>query len=59
MIDLIEERGLQNAVDVKATFCFEQCDRGPTLSINGNVMEKCTFDKACKVLEKELNKVKV
>jgi NADH-quinone oxidoreductase subunit G len=58
MIDHIEERGLQNAVDIRATFCFEQCDKGPSMSIGDTVIKKCTFDKACKVLDEELTKVK-
>lgn len=54
LIDYIEERGLQNAVDIRATFCFEQCDRGPTISVGGTVIEKCTFEKAQKALDKAL-----
>ncbi len=54
LIDHIEENNLQEKVDVKATFCFEKCDRGPSVSINGQVIEKCTLNKACSVLDKEL-----
>ncbi|HEY3297410.1 MAG TPA: NADH-dependent [FeFe] hydrogenase, group A6 [Armatimonadota bacterium] len=58
MIDYIEERGLQTAVDVRATFCFERCSKGPTIAIGDSVIEKCTVEKACSVLEKELEKAK-
>lgn len=58
VIDHIEERGLQNAVDVRATFCFERCSKGPTIAIGDTVIEKCTIDKACSVLDKELSKTK-
>lgn len=57
LIDVIESKGMQSAVDVKATFCFEACDRGPTVSIGKTVIHKCTLDKAVKALEKELEKI--
>jgi NADH-quinone oxidoreductase subunit G len=47
MIDHIEENNLQDRVDVKATFCFEQCDRGPSVTIGKKTFEGCTFKKAC------------
>lgn len=58
LIEHIEGNGLQDAIDIKATFCFERCDRGPTVSVGGNVIEKCTIEKACKALDKELDKAK-
>ena len=60
LIDHVEERGLQNNVNIKATFCFEQCDRGPTIAVGDTVIEKCTFEKACRAIDKALsaNKVK-
>lgn len=53
----IEKRGLHNAVELAATFCFEQCDRGPSISVGEQVIEKCTLEKACKALEKALAKL--
>ena len=55
----IEERGLAGAVDIKATFCFERCDRGPTVAINDTVIEKCTLEKALGALEREMSKAGV
>ena len=57
LIGHVEERGLQDAVDIQATFCFEQCDRGPTVSVGEQVLERCTFEQACEVLEQELAQV--
>lgn len=54
LIHHIEDRELLEAVDVKASFCFEQCDRGPTVTVGERVLERCTFEKACKTLEEEL-----
>ncbi len=56
LIRYIEERNLQNAVDVKATFCFERCNKGPTVSVGDVIIEKCTFEKACDVLNQQLAK---
>ncbi|MCU7494001.1 MAG: 4Fe-4S binding protein [Ignavibacteria bacterium] len=56
MIDHIDENNLQEKVDIKATFCLEQCDRGPSVTINGNTLEKCTLAKACQVMNEELAK---
>ena len=57
LIGHIEERGLQHAVDVKATFCFERCGRGPTITVGDTLIEKCTFEKACDALNNELEKL--
>ena len=59
LIRYLEEHGLQNDIDIKATFCFERCGRGPTISVGDTVIEKCTFEKACKALDKELEKMKI
>lgn len=54
MINYIEDNNLQEKVNVKATFCLEQCDRGPSVSIGEKTLEACTFNKACEALHKEL-----
>jgi NADH-quinone oxidoreductase subunit G len=58
MLDYIEAHDLQNVVEVNATFCFEQCDRGPTIAVGDTVIEKCSFEKACKALDKQLEVAK-
>jgi NADH-quinone oxidoreductase subunit G len=55
LLNHIDERHLQNAVDVKATFCFERCNKGPTVAIGDTILEKCTFEKACSVLKEKLS----
>ena len=54
LVDYVEENGLKDYVDVKATFCYERCDRGPTVRIENTVIEKCTLEKACEVLDREV-----
>jgi len=51
----IRDAGLQDAVDVKATFCFERCDRGPTVRVGEVVLERCTLEQACAVLSEQLS----
>ena len=50
----VEERGIEDRVDVNATFCFERCSRGPTVRVNGTVIEKCGFAEACARIEESL-----
>jgi NADH-quinone oxidoreductase subunit G len=51
LIRHVEERGLQDVVDVKASFCFEQCDKGPTVVVGDKLIHKCTFQAACQALD--------
>lgn len=45
LVEKVEQEGLADRVDVKASFCMEQCDKGPSVSINGIHYERCTVDK--------------
>ena len=58
LIRHVEEQNLQNVVDIKATFCFERCNKGPNVAIGDVVLEKCTFEKACEVLGQKLDEMK-
>jgi len=40
------DAGLENRLDVRAGFCFEKCETGPTVMINGECMHHCTADRA-------------
>jgi len=40
--DAIAEHNLAARVSIKASFCYEKCNRGPVVSIGGKVIEKCT-----------------
>lgn len=53
LIKFVHERDLDAAVDVQATFCFERCDRGPTVSVGDEVLERCTFEAATAALERQ------
>ena len=51
----IEQEGLTKAVDIKATFCFEKCDRGPTVTVGDSVIERCTVDAAWQAIQSRLS----
>jgi len=42
----VKATGVKERVDIRATFCHERCDRGPTVSIAGQFLEHCTADMA-------------
>ena len=42
----IEADGLETRVDLQATFCFEACNRGPTVSVGEEVFERCSIETA-------------
>ena len=54
--DTIAAEDISASVDVKASFCFEACDKGPVIVINGRRIEKCTPEKARTELLKEARK---
>jgi NADH-quinone oxidoreductase subunit G len=56
--DLVGFEGHDEIVDVKATFCFERCDKGPIVRINSRIIEHATFDIVKKALDNEIQKVK-
>ena len=51
----VEKRGLQERVEVSASFCFEKCEHGPTVRVDGQAIHHCTSKKACAALEEKLN----
>jgi NADH-quinone oxidoreductase subunit G len=40
----LEQTGQSAGVDIRATFCSEGCDRGPTVKVNGHVMHHATVE---------------
>jgi NADH-quinone oxidoreductase subunit G len=49
-----DETGLENRLDLRAGFCFEKCEHGPTVMIDGEHVPCCTAEKAIEVLNKHL-----
>ncbi|HPE42574.1 MAG TPA: NADH-dependent [FeFe] hydrogenase, group A6 [Bacteroidales bacterium] len=55
--DIVGFEGQEEMVDVKATFCFERCDRGPVVRVNQQVIEQATFEKVTQLLNNEINRI--
>ena len=46
IIEHVEAKGLRDEVDIAATFCHERCAKGPTVIVNGEIIERCTIERA-------------
>jgi NADH-quinone oxidoreductase subunit G len=49
-----EQNGLENRLDVRASFCFEKCESGPTVMIDGQHISHCTAEKAIDAISRRL-----
>jgi NADH-quinone oxidoreductase subunit G len=47
----VEEGGLENVVDIRGHFCFEQCDSGPSISVDGERIEQCSLEWARELVD--------
>lgn len=52
----VRDKGIEDLVNFKASFCTEQCSKGPAVSINGKNLYHCTYDKVVEEIEKCLVK---
>jgi NADH-quinone oxidoreductase subunit G len=58
LLDYVQKENLQEYVDVSASFCFEKCDQGPTVTVDGNKIQWCTTAAAkAEITEKLKDKV--
>ncbi|MDR2339094.1 MAG: [FeFe] hydrogenase, group A [Deltaproteobacteria bacterium] len=46
LMDHIRGKGLEDKIEFKASFCLQHCKNGPSLKVNGKLIEACTFEKA-------------
>ena len=53
--DEVDFVGIDNYVDVSATFCMEKCDKAPNVKVGSVSIEKASYDKVIEILEKQLN----
>jgi NADH-quinone oxidoreductase subunit G len=49
-----EQSGLEGRLDVRAGFCFEKCETGPTVMIDGQHVHHCTAAKAIEVINSRI-----
>jgi NADH-quinone oxidoreductase subunit G len=55
--NIVGFEGQEEMVDVKATFCFERCDRGPVLRVNEQILEHATFEQAKEMIDREVRRI--
>ncbi|MCK7512818.1 MAG: iron hydrogenase small subunit [Desulfobacterales bacterium] len=53
VLEHIRQNDLNDMVNVSASFCFERCDRGPTIRVGEEVIERCTPQKAMEIIDRE------
>jgi NADH-quinone oxidoreductase subunit G len=49
-----EQNGLEGRIDVRAGFCFEKCEHGPNVMIDGECVHHCTAAKAIEELNSRI-----
>ncbi|MGI6156971.1 MAG: [FeFe] hydrogenase, group A [Saccharofermentanales bacterium] len=59
VLSYLEDEGLSDLCEIKASFCGERCKKGPVLTINGEVLEHCTFEKATSTIERLIKKFNI
>ncbi len=59
LISHVQAKQLTQDVDVRATFCFEHCDEGPTVRVGDKVVTHCTLDKVVDEVETALKQAAV
>lgn len=52
LMELAEENGYADRVEFKGSFCFEKCDQGPNVEVDGSLHGKITPNKADELFEK-------
>ena len=53
ILEYINVKALDDRVNVSASFCFEKCDKGPTIKVGSRVIEGCTTEKAIEAIKRE------
>ena len=55
LLSRIEIEGLQEQVNIQATFCMETCDRGPSVGIGSAWIPRATAESVMKEINRALN----
>jgi NADH-quinone oxidoreductase subunit G len=52
-----EENGLENMVDIRASFCFENCSKGPTVAIGDTKLSRCSLEKGRQAVDEAMERL--
>ncbi len=53
ILSYLHANGLAGQVNLGASFCFERCDRGPTVKVGDEIIEGCALDQAIQSIERQ------
>ncbi len=57
LVNYIEEKELADIVDVKATFCMEECSKGKNVTVDGEVINAADFGSVTYAIEKKAARI--
>jgi NADH-quinone oxidoreductase subunit G len=57
ILDYLKINGFDRTVNVGASFCFEKCDRGPTVRVGELVIERCSSEAAISAIDRHVGPV--
>ncbi|MFA8344285.1 MAG: NADH-dependent [FeFe] hydrogenase, group A6 [Rhodothermaceae bacterium] len=57
VISYVEERGLENVVEVAATFCLENCGNGPNVTIDGELIQASKLEDVVNAINEKVEAV--
>ncbi len=52
--DFMKKEGIEDKLEIQATFCYEKCDSGPNVQIGDRLLTHCTGEKAIQTIRKLL-----
>lgn len=53
----VRQKSWEDYVNVRATFCMERCDRGPSVTIGNHRIERCTMQRVTEILDREVGEM--
>lgn len=59
LIKHIDEQNMHDLVNVKATFCMENCDKGPSVTVGDKLIYGCNFEMAVKEIATEIKGINI
>jgi NADH-quinone oxidoreductase subunit G len=57
ILEHIRKNDLRDKVRVSASFCFERCDKGPTIRVGEDIIQGCTIEMAARAIERQVPSV--
>jgi NADH-quinone oxidoreductase subunit G len=52
--NFVESNKLDDTINLKATFCYEKCEKGPVVRIGSQIIEKCTAEEVIQAITTQL-----